>query len=149
MFISTKCQYALRAVYELALSNHGGVMTIGDIAKAQRVPQRYLEGILNQLRKGGLLEAQRGRSGGYRLAKVADEITVGEVVRLIDGPIRAVVCVEEARTTDCPMRDACVFLPTWQKVQQAIDQALDSTDFHHLVKLERETRREGCSNYTI
>ena len=124
-------------------------MTIGDIAKAQRVPQRYLEGILNQLRKGGLLEAQRGRSGGYRLAKDAGEITVGEVVKLIDGPIRAVVCVEEAKTTDCPMRENCVFLPTWQKVQEAIDQALDSTDFQHLVKLEREARREGCSNYTI
>jgi Rrf2 family protein len=124
-------------------------MTIGDIAKAQRVPQRYLEGILNQLRKGGLLEAQRGRSGGYRLAKDAGEITVGEVVRLIDGPIRAVVCVEEAKTTNCPMQENCVFLPTWQKVQEAIDQALDSTDFHHLVKLESETRREGCSNYTI
>ena len=149
MIISTKCQYALRAVYEISRSNHGGVMTIGDIAKAQRVPQRYLEGILNQLRKGGLLEAQRGRSGGYRLAKDAGEITVGEVVKLIDGPIRAVVCVEEAKTTDCPMRENCVFLPTWQKVQEAIDQALDSTDFQHLVKLEREARREGCSNYTI
>ncbi|MCA1809912.1 MAG: Rrf2 family transcriptional regulator [Lentisphaerae bacterium] len=149
MFISTKCQYALRAVYEIARSNDGGVMTIGDIAKAQRIPQRYLEGILNQLRKGGLLEAQRGRSGGYRLAKDAGEITVGEVTRLIDGPIRAVVCVEEARTTNCPQQVNCVFLPTWRKVQKAIDQALDSTDFHHLVKLGDETRREGCSNYTI
>ena len=83
------------------------------------------------------------------MAKDAGEITVGEVVKLIDGPIRAVVCVEEAKTTDCPMRDSCVFLPTWQKVQEAIDQALDSTDFRHLVKLESETRREGCSNYTI
>ena len=149
MIISTKCQYALRAVYEIARSNHEGVRTIGDIAKAQRVPQRYLEGILNQLRKSGLLEVQRGRSGGYRLAKAAEEITVGEVVRLIDGPIRAVVCVEEARTTNCPLRENCVFLPTWHKVQEAIDQALDSTDFRHLVRLERETGREGCSNYTI
>lgn len=150
MIISTKCQYALRAVYEIARSNRERILTIGGIAKAQRIPQRYLEGILNQLRKGGLLEAQRGRSGGYRLAKDAGEITVGEVVRLIDGPIRAVVCVEEAnKTTDCPMRENCVFLPTWQKVQEAIDQALDSTDFHHLVKLENETRREGCSNYAI
>ena len=149
MIISTKCQYALRAVYEIARSNHGRVMTIGDIAKAQRIPQRYLEAILNQLRKGSLLEAQRGRSGGYRLAKDAVDITVGEVVRLIDGPIRAVVCLEEARTTDCPLRENCVFLPTWQKVQEAIDQALDSTDFFHLVKLEREVRREGCSNYMI
>lgn len=149
MLISTKCQYALRAVYEIALSNHKGVMTIGEIAKAQRVPRRYLEGILNQLRKGGLLEAQRGRSGGYRLTKGADKITVGDVVRQIDGQIRAVVCVEETRATDCPMREDCVFLPTWHKVQQAIDQALDSTDFHHLVELERASRREGCSDYTI
>ncbi len=124
-------------------------MTIGDIAKAQQVPQRYLEGILNQLRKGGLLEAQRGRNGGYRLARDSAEITVGEVVRLIDGPIRAVVCVAEAKTTDCPMRENCVFLPTWQKVQDAIDQALDSTDFRHLVKRGYETRLEGCVNYTI
>jgi Rrf2 family protein len=124
-------------------------MTIGDIAKAQRVPKRYLEEILNQLRKGGLLEAQRGRSGGYRLARDADDITVGEVVRQIDGPIRAVVCVEEAKTVDCPMREYCVFLPAWKKVQAAIDQALDSTTFHRLVELEKETRRERCSNYAI
>jgi Rrf2 family protein len=149
MIISTKCQYALRAVYEIARSNHGRVMTIGDIAKAQCVPRRYLEGILNQLRKGGLLEAQRGRSGGYRLARDADDITVGEVVRQIDGPIRAVACVEDARPADCPMREGCVFLPTWRKVQEAIDKALDSTSFHRLVKLEKETRREGCSNYAI
>lgn len=149
MIISTKCQYALRAVYEIARSSHGGVMTIRDIAKAQRVPRRYLEGILNQLRKGGLLEAQRGRSGGYRLAKGAEEITVGEVVRLIDGPIYAVECVEEFRMTECPMRADCVFLPTWRKVQKAIDQALDSTHFRHLMELERETRPEGYSNYTI
>lgn len=149
MIISTKCQYALRAVYEIARSNHGRVLTIGDIAKAQRVPQRYLEGILNQLRKGGLLEAQRGRSGGYRLAKAPEEITVGEVVRLIDGPIRAVVCVEETKTIDCPLRTNCVFLPTWKKVQEAIDHELDSADFQHLIKLETEALRKGCSNYAI
>ena len=149
MFISTKCQYALRSVYEIARSNHRIVMTIGDIAKAQQVPQRYLEGILNQLRKGGLLEAQRGRSGGYRLAKDAREITVGEVVRLIDGPIRAVACVKEAKPADCPMRTHCVFMPTWQKVQDAIDEALDSTDFAHLVAIESEARQKECTNYTI
>jgi Rrf2 family cysteine metabolism transcriptional repressor len=149
VIISTKCQYALRAVYEIARSNHGKVMTIGDIAKAQRVPQRYLEGILNQLRKGGLLDAQRGRSGGYMLARDASDITVGAVVRQIDGPIRAVICVEEAKTTDCPMHDHCVFLPTWQNVQQAIDQALDSTTFAQLLKREGEANLRGSSTYMI
>lgn len=149
MFISTKSQYALRAVFEIAKSNHQATMTIGEIAKAQQVPQRYLEGILNQLRKGGLLEAQRGRSGGYKLAKDARNITVGDVVRLIDGPIRAVACVKEAKPADCPMRTHCVFMPTWQKVQNAIDEALDSTDFAHLVAIENEARRKECINYTI
>lgn len=149
VIISTKCQYALRAVYEIARSDNGRVMTIGDIARAQNVPRRYLEGILNQLRKGGVLDAQRGRSGGYKLARSADTITVGDVVRLIDGPVRAVVCVEEAKTTDCPLRDHCVFLPTWQRVQEAIDQTLDSTDFSHLTRMESEARRENCSNYAI
>lgn len=149
MIVSTKCRYALRAVYEIARASHGKVLTISEIATAQQVPRRYLEGILNQLRKGGLLEAQRGRSGGYRLARSAEEITVGQVVRLIDGPIQAVACVEETKPTDCPMRVDCVFLPTWQRVQAAIDQALDSTDFDHLVKLEREKRRETGSNYAI
>jgi Rrf2 family protein len=149
MIISTKCQYALRAVYEIARSNSGRVITIGDIAKAQRIPQRYLEGILNQLRKGGLLEAQRGRSGGYKLAKDAGDITVGEIVRLIDGPIRAVACVEETRPTDCPLRESCVFLPTWQKVQDAIDQALDSSKFSQLLEIESEARLKGSPSYVI
>lgn len=124
-------------------------MTIGDIAKAQRVPQRYLEGILNQLRKGGILDAQRGRSGGYMLAREAGDITVGAVVRLIDGPIRAVICVEEARTTDCPLQDHCVFLPTWQNVQAAIDQALDSTTFAQLLSREQESKLNRSSSYDI
>ncbi len=149
MIISTKCQYALRAVFEIARSNQDGVMTIADIAQAQHVPQRFLEGILNQLRKGGLLEARRGRSGGYQLAREAAEITVGDVVKLIDGPIRAVVCVEDARTGDCPLQENCVFLPTWQKVQEGIDQTLGATDFQQLVRRERETQHQGCANYAI
>jgi Rrf2 family transcriptional regulator, cysteine metabolism repressor len=149
VIITTKCQYALRAVYEVARSDPGTVMTIGGIAKAQRVPQRYLEGILNQLRKGGVLEAQRGRSGGYRLARAANRITVGDVVRLIDGPIRAVACVQEGKATECPLRQDCVFLPTWQRVQETIDQTLDSTTFADLLKLERDAKRKEAPSYTI
>ena len=124
-------------------------MTIGSIAESQKIPRRYLEGILNQLQKGGLLEAERGRHGGYRLARDVGEITVGEVVRLIDGRIRAVECVEQNVATDCPMRSDCVFLPTWRNVQRAIDQALDSTTFLQMVKLESASRHKQCLNYTI
>ncbi len=148
MLISTKCRYALRAVYEIARSSHGRVLSIGDVAKAQRVPQRYLEGILNQLRKDRLLEALRGRSGGYKLARDARDITVGQVVRCIDGPIRAVVCVEESKT-DCPLRENCVFLPTWRKVQEAIDQTLDSTTFAQLIQREKDAGPTRSASYAI
>ena len=149
MIISTKSQYALRAVYEIARSTQTRIKTIGEVAKAQRVPQRYLEGILNQLRKGGLLEAQRGRSGGYKLAKDAGEITVGDVVRLIDGPIHAVVCVGKNKTIDDPLLENCVFQPTWQKVQEAINQALDSATFTQLLKMESEAKLKGAPSYVI
>ena len=149
MIISTKCQYALRAVYKIARAESGTVVTIGDVAKAQHVPQRYLEGIMNQLRKGEVLEAQRGRHGGYKLARNPKEITVGDVVRVIDGPIRAVTCVEETKATDCPMRENCVFLPTWQKVQTAIDHAMDASNFEQLVQMERESKSFGNTNYVI
>jgi Rrf2 family protein len=134
---------------EVSRSSSGVVMTIEKIAREQRVPKRYLEAILNQLRKGGLLEAQRGRRGGYRLAKDVREITVGEVVKLIDGPIRAVACAEERRGASCPQRDNCVFVPTWRKVQDAINQALDSTTFSQLLKLESEANQKSSPSYVI
>ncbi len=136
----------MRAVYEIAGAPPQEVLTIETIARNQGIPRRYLEGILNQLRKTGILKALRGRRGGYRLAKDARKITLGEVARLMDGPIRAVVCVENSGDADCPMREDCVFLPTWQKLQQVVDQALDSTTFQQLVMSARKTE---CLDYTI
>ncbi len=149
MTISTKCQYALRAVYEIAHSQSGRVLTIADIASAQQVPQRYLEGILNQLRKGTILEAQRGRRGGYRLAREAAAITVGDVVRLIDGPIQVVACLDGQRDPECPMSGDCVFLPTWQKVQASINGMLDETTFENLMEQAKAARENMALNYAI
>ena len=146
MIISTKCQYALRAVFEIARSNHGRVLTIAEIAEAQNVPQRYLEGILNELRKGCILEAQRGRCGGYKLAMDAKDITVGVVVRLIDGPVRA---VDESRTGNKLTLESSVFMPTWLKVQAVIDEALDSTAFSQLLRLEDEEKLNRSPSYVI
>lgn len=146
MIISTKCQYALRAVCEIAHSTHGGVVTIGEIAKAQQVPQRYLEGILNQLKKGGLLEATRGRSGGYRLARDAHSVTVGDVVRLIDGPIRA---VDETNSVEGRAPIDSVLEPTWKNVQEAIDGVLDTVSLSQLLRLEQEEKLKRSPSYVI
>ena len=87
MAISQKCQYALRAIYELALHQDEGPCKIGAIAEAQSIPVRFLENILNSLKGAGFVDSVRGKDGGYYLLRKADEITVGEVIRFVQGPL--------------------------------------------------------------
>ena len=94
MSVSSKCYYALRAVY--ALADHAGPepLKIAEIAEREQIPIRFLEVILNQLKGGGFVQSRRGAEGGYRLARPADQLTVGEIMRYIDGPIAPVDCVQ-------------------------------------------------------
>ncbi len=106
MSVSQKCQYALRAVFELA-SRHGDAPTsIREIAQAQAIPPKFLELILVQLRKAGFVESRRGAHGGYFLAVGPAALTVGEIIRFIDGPIAPVI-------TDMPI---CLILPVVQPI---------------------------------
>ncbi|MCY2926958.1 MAG: Rrf2 family transcriptional regulator [Planctomycetota bacterium] len=91
--ISQKCQYALRSLYELARRADDKPTSIGEIAAAQAIPPRFLELILNDLRQGKLVNSQRGVQGGYTLARSPADITVGDVVRLVEGPIEPVKCI--------------------------------------------------------
>ena len=97
MSVSSKCYYALRAVY--ALADHAGPhpLKIADIAEREQIPIRFLEVILNQLKGGGFVQSRRGAEGGYRLARPAEQLTVGEIMRYIDGPIAPVDCVSQTR----------------------------------------------------
>jgi len=92
MQISQKCQYALRAVFELARRPREAPVKVGDIAEAQAIPPRFLEIILNQLKRGGFVESRRGASGGYSLARSPDELTMGEIIRFVEGPFKPVSC---------------------------------------------------------
>ncbi|MBV8382886.1 MAG: Rrf2 family transcriptional regulator, partial [Planctomycetaceae bacterium] len=93
MSISSKCYYAIRAIY--ALAEHGGPepLKISEIAERELIPIRFLEVILGQLKGGGFVHSRRGAEGGYRLARPADQLTVGEIMRYVDGPIAPVDCV--------------------------------------------------------
>ena len=95
MSVSSKCYYALRAVY--ALADHAGPepIKIAEIAEREQIPIRFLEVILNQLKGGGFVQSRRGAEGGYRLARPAEHLTVGEIMRYIDGPIAPVDCVSQ------------------------------------------------------
>jgi Rrf2 family protein len=134
MQISQKCRYALRAIFELASRGGNGPVKVGDIAEAQAIPPRFLEVILNQLKRGGFVDSRRGASGGYALARAPAELTMGEVIRFIEGPLRPVTCVVGHAEGKCPLFGECVFLEVWDEAGKAMAQVFDRTTFQNLVE---------------
>ena len=136
MFMSQKCQYALRAIFYLAKDHTYGPVKISKIATTQAIPQRFLEGILLQLKHGGFVNSQRGNEGGYFLVQSPEVLTVGEIIRFIQGPLAPVSCVmSDSKSCRCILYEGCVFLPMWEKVQKAISDVYDSTTFQDLVNV--------------
>jgi Rrf2 family transcriptional regulator, cysteine metabolism repressor len=133
--ISQKCQYGLRAVFELARRPTGKPRKIGDIAEAQAIPPRFLESILNTLKQAGIVESRRGASGGYLLAIPPAELTAAKVIAVLDGPVQPVKCIA-AGGSDCPLRGKCTFVDMWRKAGSAMENVFEATTFQTL--LDRE-----------
>jgi len=147
--ISQKCQYALRAIFELAKQYGRGPVKIGDIADAEAVPARFLEVILSQLKQGGFVESRRGSEGGYLLARDPEQLAVGEVVRFVEGPLGPVDCVGKEGQISCPLHELCPFLPMWQRVHDAMAEVYDTTTFQQLVEKQQRMSSEYVPRYTI
>jgi len=146
MRLSKKCQYALRAVFELAHRNDGRPAKIQDIGRAQGVSPRFLEVILNELRHAGLVESRRGNEGGYLLAKPAKEITVNEVVQCVQGPIS--VAGEEGPKGPGVFGDEA-FEELWRDINEAVCEVCDGRTFADMVESARQKRRQMAPNYVI
>jgi len=149
MLVSQKCQYGLRAVFELAKHYGGRPVKIGDIAQAQAIPPRFLEIILGQLKQAGFVESKRGADGGYSLVRPPSDLSVGDLIRFVEGPIGPVVCVADGSQGKCPLRGACVFMPMWKKAQKAITEVYDGTTLQHLVDEDRRMHEEYVPFYAI
>ncbi|MBE3132945.1 MAG: Rrf2 family transcriptional regulator [Acidobacteria bacterium] len=147
--LSQKCQYGLRAVFELARHYGKGPIKIADIAAAQAIPPRFLEVILSQLKQGGFVDSRRGASGGYELKRSPGDLAVGEVIRFIEGPIGPVMCLTGQDQDNCRLRGNCVFLGMWEKAGKAIAQVYDGTTFGGLVEEDRLRKRDYVSSYAI
>jgi Rrf2 family transcriptional regulator, cysteine metabolism repressor len=149
MSISQKCQYAVRAVFELTKRGRGTSATINEIAEAQAIPVRFLEVILAQLRQGGFVESRRGVQGGYRLAMDPRTLTAADVIQFIDGPIDPVRCTIGEAEADCRLYGQCVFLGLWKRARDAVVQVYKDATFQKLVEEERESAEKFVSNYCI
>ncbi len=145
--ISNKCNYALRALLELAKREGAGPATIVDIAQAQQMPSRFLEAILRQLKQSGLTDSLRGKHGGYVLARPAREITVGEVIRLIEGPLFALERAEAGSRLAAAPDD--VFESLWQDAETALNEVFDAVTLADLAEKDRERANNFVLDYTI
>ena len=150
MLLSQKCQYAFRAVFELAC-HYGGErpVSVTEIAEVQAIPPRFLEQILAELRQGGFITSHRGAQGGYVLSTPPAELRVGDIIRFIEGPISPVKCIIQEDEAGCALRADCLFQDFWQRAKTAVEQVYDSVTFQHLVREAESRVRSQCANYSI
>lgn len=141
MKISTKGRYALRLMVDLAMAGSGGFVSLKDIAERQKISAKYMEQIIAQLKNAGLVSSVRGPRGGYRLSKSAAAYTVGEILRLTEGSLAPVACIENG-ADDCERCDGCATVALWRKLDTAISQVVDNITLADLVTAQREKQRE-------
>lgn len=125
MMISTKGRYALRVMLDLAQQEPGAFISLKEISTRQEISIKYLEAIVSNLHKAGLLESQRGKDGGYRLRRAAEAYTVREIMQATEGNLAPVACLQDGES-DCPRSASCLTLPLWQKLSAQIDSYLDA-----------------------
>ena len=141
MNISVKGEYALQAIFDLSSQRPGDPVRIADIAKRQDIPQKFLELILSGLKQGGFVESRRGAEGGYLLARPPEAITVGEVLRFVEGPQASKN--RSRRKADTPFQDM------WRQVDQAISGILDRTTFADLMRGWTDKQNKYVLNWEI
>jgi len=149
MKISTKGDYATRAMQDLALHYDQGAIQIEEIAKRQHLPVRYLEQILLNLKRAGFLESKRGVRGGYYLAKHPREITVGAIIRTMEGPILPIFCVGPDKREICIEEAHCSLRDIWAEVRNAVLRIVDHTSLEDLCQQIRVKREQQGLTYQI
>ena len=150
MKLSTKGRYGLRAVLDLAVHSEEEAVSLSSIEERQSISISYLEQLIAKLRKAGIVESKRGAQGGYSLAKPAEEISVGDILRALEGDLHPVDCAEiYGGTATCSSSDLCVTKYVWKRISDSIDAAVDALMLSELVeegKNLKVNKKSGQSN---
>ncbi len=141
MKLSTRAQYATRALLDLAIHQREEPVLLKDIAQRQQISLRYLEHLITPLIAAGIVLSTRGPRGGVSLAKPPEEIRLNEVVQLLEGSIAPVECVDKPGI--CPRSELCVTRDVWSELKKAMNGILESTTLQDLV--ERQKKKEGAA----
>lgn len=140
MKLSTRGRYGVRAMVDLALHYGRGHVLLKDIAKRQRVSEKYLQHIITPLKMSGLVRSIRGAHGGYTLAKLPAQIKLSQIIGTLEGSTAPVECVDESGV--CSQVSTCVTRDIWVKVKRATDKILDSTTLQSLINQQKEKERK-------
>lgn len=146
MKISTKGRYAVRVMVDLAVHNTGEYIKVKQIAERQEISEKYLEQIISVLNKAGFVKSTRGAQGGYRIAGNPENYTVGMVLRLTEGKLCPVSCLED-EVNQCGRCDTCETLTVWKELHEAINKVVDGVTIADLAN--RQMERESTMNYSI
>lgn len=142
MRLAQKTLYALKALVELAKQHRSGPCSIAAICSAQSIPPQFLQVIMRELRQGSFVESRRGKEGGYLLSRKPSSISLGEVIRFLEGSVAPVEL-----GSDSDLRTHGPFLGVWREVQESVDRIYDSISFQDLV--DRERHLGGAVDYVI
>ena len=137
MRISTKGRYPVRVMLDLAVNNTGEYIKVKDIAARQEISEKYLEQIISVLNKAGYVKSVRGAQGGYRIARDPAEYTVGMILRLTEGSLNPVACLDDD-VNECERCDTCETLEVWKELAEAIDNVVDHVTVADLVERQQE-----------
>ena len=147
MKISTKGKYGLRAMIDLAQYSEQEAVSISSIAQRQKISESYLEQLVAKLKKAGLVVSIRGEAGGYRLARPASGISVGDVLRALEGDVRAVICTAQTEE-GCEGEELCVTKYVWQRINESIEKTVDEMMLDQLVAESRKAQ-EKAKNHDV
>jgi Rrf2 family protein len=139
MRLSTQSRYGVRAIFDIAYHSEGLETQVKDISRRQGISARYLEQIFQKLRKGGIVGSKRGPSGGYFLSKKPEEITIGEIVRITEGGIDPVLCLNpEDSSQPCDRLGECVTRVIWNEAGKRLKEYFDSVTIKDLCEMAHE-----------
>ena len=148
MKLSTKGRYGLRAMIDLARYSEEEPVSIGSVAARQDISERYLEQLVALLKKAGLVKSIRGATGGYVLANKEEEISVGDILRALEGSLEPVKCAAFYSEDGCTAADGCVTKYVWQKINDSINQTVNEIMLDELVRESKNLNPEGgCTNH--
>jgi Rrf2 family protein len=151
--LTQKSKYALKAVIALAKEFGQGPVLIADIAQREKISRKFLELILLELRNQGILQSRKGKGGGYFLIRHPDEVTVGEILRAVEGPLAPIPCVSKTaymRCRECRDESTCGIRMVMKSVRDATARILDSTTLMDVLrKVEKSVRREDTLAHTV